>query len=70
MALGEGGLMTVCSFDICAKHGKQLHGYPCHDCQAEWQETHPKSHQAIADFVAGGITIAELRSVLDVERAA
>ncbi len=25
----------------CERHGRDLHGYPCCECQREWRESHP-----------------------------
>jgi hypothetical protein len=32
----------------CEKHDRDLHGYPCGDCQREWREANPKRAAEIA----------------------
>lgn len=33
--------------DRCEKHGADLHGYPCEECQAEWRRANPEKVAAV-----------------------
>lgn len=47
------GQTFLCSTpDRCEKHGKELHGYPCWDCQQEWRKANPRTAGAITKFAA------------------
>jgi hypothetical protein len=57
--------MCVCGADrpcndLCEKHDRVRHGYPCGDCDREWQEANPKTAAAGAKFAAGKGTLAAI----------
>ena len=37
----------------CERHGRDLHGWPCGACGAEWEQAHPKTAHAIGLVAAG-----------------
>lgn len=48
----------------CKKHDRVLHGYPCNECQAEWEQANPRTAKAIGDFAEGkgsAATVAKAR---------
>lgn len=43
----------ICGADVpcmfkCLKHDRVLHGYPCGECEREWEESHPLTAAAIS----------------------
>ena len=56
------GAPEPCEF-TCGKHDRILHGWPCGDCQREWEEANPNTAAAISAFAAGkGSTAAIARA--------
>jgi hypothetical protein len=37
----------------CDRHQRDLHGYPCGECSAEWAEAHPRTSTAISNVASG-----------------
>lgn len=45
------GADEVCT-SYCDKHDRDLHGYPCAECQREWREANPESAAKVDRLVA------------------
>jgi len=56
--------------DSCDKHGYELHGYPCYDCQVEWEQANPRTVAAISEFTQGRGSVAKIRSAEKADAAA
>lgn len=57
-----GGTYICFTDDTCPRHGKYI--YFCYECQCEWENENPLTHEAITRFAAGEIG----RSMVDAAR--
>lgn len=65
------GATFICETpDRCDKHQGKLHGYPCHECQCEWEATHPRTVKAIAALTGGRGSVQAVQAAAKADAAA